>query len=144
MESLLVIGLALVVGLAVLFFFLGIGRVVSSRDQNTTAYELMEALSESEVGLQRAEAGLPDPKTWAGYWYGLALRAGSKFNNQSTPGLMVLGFIIASAGFGFLVFPGDLLGMFLLSPIGPVIVSVYFKSKIRARLALMDKQSTLR
>jgi Flp pilus assembly protein TadB len=140
MEQLLIVALALVVGLIVLFFFLGIGRVVSSRDKNETAYKLIEALSDSEIGLERKESGLPDLKTWTGYWHNLALKSGTPLTNNATPGKFALGILLAGAGFGTLVWPQDIFGGIIIAGAGLVFARLYFTSKIKARQILMDKQ----
>lgn len=141
-EQLLVFALAFFGGLVVLFFLLGVGRIVSRQDQNAAAHKLIEALSEAEVDLERNEAGLPDPKTWTGYWYSLAAQSGQiiSVTKTSSPGIMVLGFMLGALAFGVLVWPRDFLGGLALLVGVVFLIRAYYLTKIKARLVLMDKQ----
>lgn len=140
MEILLVLALALMCGLVVLFFFLGVGRIVTKRDRSEQFHSLIDSLTQSEVELERQDANLPDPKTWSGYWYGLVLKTGAKPDNANTPGIMVMGIALFAFVFGFIVWPGDILGG-LAFAIGSIfIVRAFYVTKVKARLILMDKQ----
>lgn len=140
MELIQAIALAVTCGLVILFFFLGVGRVVSKRDQAEQFHAMIDSITQSEIELDRQDANLPDPKTWSGYWYGLSLRAGSKLDNQSTPGILAMGLPLFAFGVGFLVFPGDVLGGLVGIFIALFGLRAFYKMKIKARLVLMEKQ----
>lgn len=140
MDLLLVLGLAVMCGLVILFFFLGVGRVITKRDQNEQFHSMIDSLSKSEIDLERNDAGLPDPKTWSGYWYNLAQGAGSKFDNPSTPGIMAMGLSLLGFGIGFLVWPRDILGGIIGIFVALFFIRVFYKHKSKARLALIDRQ----
>jgi tight adherence protein B len=140
MELILVLALAVVCGLVVLFFFLGLGRVVTKQDQNEQFHNLIKTLNESELALERQDANLPDPKTWTGYWNNLALKSGGKPNNVNTPGLFAVGLAFFAFLGGALVWPGDILGGLAFAVGGLVLLRAFYQSKIKARLVLMDKQ----
>jgi Flp pilus assembly protein TadB len=140
MNTLLVFGLAVACGLVVLFFFFGVARIASRRDENKQLIEIINGINTTEVGLQRSDAGLPDPKTWSGYWYDLANRSGTKFDNPSTPGIMAMGLPLFAFGVGFFVYPGDLFGGAIGAFLALFLMQTIFKGKIRGRLILMEKQ----
>jgi Flp pilus assembly protein TadB len=140
MELILGLALAVMCGLVILFFFLGVGRTVTKRDQSEQFHEMIDSITRSEIELDRQDANLPDPKTWSGYWYGLSLRAGSKFDNVATPGILAMGLPLFFFGVGFLVWPGGLIGGVLGAGVGLFGLNTFFKTKIKARIVLMEKQ----
>ncbi len=137
---LLVVGLAVTVGLTVLFLIFGITRIFSNKKDEEQFHNLINSLNQSELELERADANLPDPKTWTGYWANLTIKAGLKINNQTTPGLFVMGLAVFLGAAGWLVWPGDALGGIIGAFVALFISRMFLTSKIKARLLLMDKQ----
>lgn len=136
----LVLALSVLAGLVVLFFMLGLGRVLSKKDEDENFHSLINALNESEIALERSDANLPDKKTWTGYWADLALKSGAKPSNLNSPGLMALGVGFFVFMTGFFVWPGGALGGLAGAFAGIFALRTFYKAKINARLALMDKQ----
>lgn len=140
MNFLLIFTLAIMVGLVVLFFMLGLGKVLSKKDESENFHNLISALNESEIALDRQDANLPNRKTWTGYWADLAIKAGSKPNNMSTPGLMVVGVAFFAFLAGWFVWPRDVIGGLAFAAVAIFIIRTFYQTKIRARLTLMNKQ----
>jgi len=140
MNSLLVAALSVACGLVVLFFFLGVARVTSGRNKTEQFHNIIDSITRSEIELERSDANLPNVKTWSGYWYDLATRAGTKSDNPGTPGLFAIGLALVAFGVGFFVWPRDISGGIIFMPVVLFFLRTYFKAKIRARLVLMEKQ----
>ena len=140
MNTLLVFGLAVACGLVVLFFFFGVARIASGRNETQQFHEIIESITRSEIELERSDANLPDPKTWSGYWYDLANRSGTRFESPSTPGIMAMGLPLLAFGIGFFIYPGDILGGVAGAFVALFFLQAFFKAKIRTRLVLMEKQ----
>lgn len=137
---LLIIALAVTCALVVLFFILGIARVLVKQNRNEQLHDLIDDLTKSEIALDRKDNDLPDPKTWEGYWYYLTVEGGTKFESKSTPGLMAIGLALLLFGIGTFVWPGDLVGGFIGAPVGIFFLRAFFVNKKTKRLKLMDKQ----
>lgn len=137
---LLVIALAITVGLTLFFLVLGVMRVVDTRKSEEQFHDLINTLNQSELELERADANLPNPKTWSGYWSNLTIKAGMKIPNPSTPGLFVAGLTVFLALAGWFVWPGDILGGLIGAGVALFAARAYLTARIKARLVLMDKQ----
>jgi len=140
MTLLLVIAFSVMCGLLILFFCLGVGRVLTKRDQNEQFHNMIDSITRSEIALERQDANIPDPKTWYGYWYALTSRSGLGFTNTSTPGLLAIGLPMFFFGVGFLVWPGDIFGGIGGAALALLGLRGYFISKSKARLKAMEKQ----
>lgn len=136
----LVFILALMSGLVVLFFTLGVGKVLSKSDHNAAMHQLLAGLSESEIALKAADADLPDKNTWYGYWYALALKSGEVPQSTSTPGLLAAGFGLGAFVIGVFIWPQDIFGGIAMAPLAMFFLKMIFESKSRARLILIEKQ----
>lgn len=140
MDFLLIVSLALLVGLVVLFFMLGIGRISRGPDETENFHNLINALNESEIALERSDANLPNTKTWSGYWADLAMKAGEKPKSLTTPGLMVIGVAFFVFLIGWFVWPADIFGGIGLAVGSIAVVRIYYVYRINRRLATMTKQ----
>lgn len=137
---LLVAATAITVGLVVFFLIIGVSKITDTRKSEEQFHNLISTLNQSELELERVDANLPDKKTWTGYWADLAIKSGMKLKSQSTPSLFVLGTAIFLAAAGWFVWPGGPLGGLIGAFVGLFSIHTWFKTKIRARLILMDKQ----
>lgn len=140
MSLLLVIAFSVMCGLLILFFCLGVGRVLTKRDQNEQFHTMIDSITKSEIALNREDANVPDPKTWSGYWYSISSRSGIEWNNNQTPGILAMGLPLFFFGVGFLVWPGDIIGGLGGAAIALLGLRGYFISKSKGRLKAMDKQ----
>lgn len=137
---LLIIALAVSCGLVVMFFVLGIARVMARKNRQEELYHFIDSITQSEIALERVDAGVPNPNTWEGYWYKLSVGAGTNFDSKSTPGILALGIAFILFGAGFFIWPGDLLGGLILAPVGVFFLRAFFNNRRNARLKRMDKQ----
>lgn len=137
---LLTIGLSITCALVVLFFVLGIARVLVKQNRNEQLHDLIDNLTKSEIALERKDNDLPEPNTWEGYWYYLAIAGGTKFDSKSTPGLLAIGIALFLFGVGTFVWPGDLIGGIIGAPVGIFFLRAFFVNKKNKRLKQMDKQ----
>lgn len=137
---LLVIAVAVTIGLVVFFLIIGVSKITDTRKSEEQFHNLISTLNQSELELERVDANLPNPKTWSGYWADMALKSGMKLKSQATPGLFVLGTMVFLAVAGIFVWPGGPLGGIIGAFVGIFAIHTWFRTKIRARLILMDKQ----
>jgi len=136
----LALTVAVVIGLAIFFFFLGLGNVASKTKDEEKFKEMVEAITRSEIAIDRVESNMPDPKTWSGYWYKLAISAGYAPENTSGPGYLAMALPIVTFAFGFLVVPRDALGGLAFAIASIVILRLFFRIAANRRIAALDKQ----
>lgn len=140
LTPLLVFGISLLAGLVVLFTIFGIMRVLTPRNTEKDFEDMIASITESELELDRADANLPDEKTWSGYWYGLSQKAGVDFESPATPGLLAMGLPLVFFLAGFFIFPRDFVGGAGAALIAGFSLRAWFLMKARARLHLMERQ----
>lgn len=140
LTPLLSFGLALSAGLVVMFSIFGIMRVFDRSSNDKDFEDMIASITESELALDRADANLPDEKTWSGYWYSLSQQAGTKFESPATPGILAMGAPLVLAMVGFFVWPGDIFGAFGGAAIALISIRAWFLTKARTRLLLMERQ----
>lgn len=136
----LVVMLALFSGLIVLFFTLGVGKILSRVDRNADTFNMLHGLSESEIAIKANDAHLPDKKSWTGYWYYDAVRAGYSPENPASPSYVALGLAFIAFALGTFVWPQDVLGGLIFAFGGPILLKFIFNSKAKARTLLIEKQ----
>jgi Flp pilus assembly protein TadB len=135
------ITISLVFALAILFFFYGLNRINGSKTrQNEQMEQMIQAITSSEIEIEREASGLLDKKTWSGYWYTLALAAGYRNENKQNPGLFAIGLPFVSFFVGYLVWPRDLLGGLIFAAASLVIARIVLRTLASRRIAAMDKQ----
>ncbi len=154
-DLVIVVALALLTGLTVFFFVLGVARVLSPQNSREALNSLIDQLKESEIALDRKDSNLPAPNTWSGLWYKMAAEGGQQIKNPSQPGLLAMGFALIGFGIGFFIWPGNLIGGIsnggpnyiamagggiLISAVGPVILWMMYTFQRNARLKAIDKQ----
>lgn len=127
-------------GLIVLFFMLGVGKILSRSDHNADTFNLLQGLSDSEIAIKAADAHLPEKKSFTGYWYYAAVKAGYEPENPAIPSYVALASALITFALGAFVWPQDVLGGVLFSAGGPILLSFVFKSKAKARTLLIEKQ----
>lgn len=136
----LVIAISLVTGLGISFFFLGLGRIADKTQEEEKFRQMIDAITQSEIQIEREDSNTPDPKTWAGYWYKLAVSAGYAPVNTSAPsyiaiGLPVIGFLV-----GWLVIPQDIVVGILLAGALMFLVRFVLKFQGERRITALNKQ----
>lgn len=140
LTPLLTFALAITVGLVVMFSIFGVLRAFDRSDDEKDFEDLIASITESELALDRADANLPDEKTWSGYWYNLSQQAGTKFDSPATPGLFALGAPLILGLAGFFIWPGGIIGGVAGAVLAVVSIRAWFLTKARARLTLMERQ----
>jgi Flp pilus assembly protein TadB len=140
MTIVLTIAFAVMCGLLILFFSLGIGKVFAKKDTDEQFHTMIESITKSEIELERQDANIPDPKTWSGYWYALSARSGTEFTKPTTPGTLAMGSALFLGLAGFLVYPGDLLGGVAGVAAALIGLRFYFVAASNKRLRSMEKQ----
>jgi Flp pilus assembly protein TadB len=134
----LTIAIAVVIGLAILFFFLGLSRVANKTQQDEKFSQMIEAITRSEIEIERMEADMP--KGWVGYWYRLALDAGYKPENKSGPSYIALIAPIVLFAIGFLVWPRDVIAGIAFAAAALVALRLIFRTMATRRIRTLDKQ----
>lgn len=137
----LTITISVIFALAILFFFFGLNRINGSKTRSDEQFEQMiQAITSSEINIEREDSGMPDKKTWSGYWYTLALAAGYKNDNQNGPGLFGIGILVVAFAFGWAVWPRDVLAGLGFAVGGIIIYRQALRAVANRRIAAMDKQ----
>lgn len=119
-----------------------------SRSRSSEKFdEALEIIQSSEIteldGDREEDVVLSGGWSWNKWWYQAAIRAGRTPSDSSSPGRFALGGTIVGALFGFLVFPGGLIGL-LIAPIMVVAVGqAWLSYEASKRRAAMDAQMPL-
>jgi tight adherence protein B len=136
----LVLTITLLVALTVCFFILAISKFASKEEDTEKFHQMIDAITRSEIELERQESDLPPKNTWTGYWYSLALAAGFKPDNKAAPGYTAIIVPIVAFATGYLVWPGDLVGGIVGMGLTLLAIRGYLKFTAGRRLAILDKQ----
>ena len=140
LDMLLVVALALLSGLAVFALIIGLFTNNKKLLRERQMSELIESLTRSEIEADRIESGIPNPKTWSGYWYKMGIAAGI---DQPTPHRMgILAASLAAIAFflGTFAWPRDFIIGLVAAVIIIVIFQLYLSRAANKRLTEIDKQ----
>lgn len=109
LNAVLALAIALLAGIAVFAVVMGLfannKKLIHERQMN----ELIENLTKSEIESDRQESDLPNPKSWAGYWYRLGAAAGIEQVSTSRLGAMAAGIAAVTFFIGAFAWPRDVL-----------------------------------
>lgn len=124
----------------VLFLGLGIARI-GAKTKNDEDYDrFIEELTKAEVSTDTKKSGIPNPKTWTGFWYKLAVESGWQMATPETAGRLGLGVMLFSFLIGFFVWPQDFVAGLGFAAVGLVLYRMYLLAKITKRRKTMEKQ----
>lgn len=120
---------------------LAVNRASRNPVRRGTFDQALEVVMGSELDIDVALTRTENEKLgWFEYWARLVENSGRIVENRSTPGRVVIGAMVAAAGFGFLVFPGGIIGLV----VAPVVPWLVLRSLLTAekgkRSATMEKQ----
>ena len=140
--------------LVVLFLGMGLTRILGKSKSNEEFSKLLEEIKSSEVELEETN-NMPDPKSWTGYWYKLAIEGGylppvkiitDENGKQSTetvyssPSLRATGVGFFAFLIGTFVVPQSVIAGLGLAVGGMFLYRILLIIKANKRRKLMEKQ----
>lgn len=140
MLSALTVIAAILAASIVLFLGLGFARLGGKTRADEDYEKLISELTKSEVETESKKDGLPDPKSWTGFWYKYAVLAGWQPASIGTPSRAALGIVLFAFLIGWFVWPQDILAGIGFSIGGLVAFRIFLNSKASARRKLMEHQ----
>jgi tight adherence protein B len=140
-SNILVLGVALLIGVAAILLTLGVARVLK---QSTGDEEFADKLLE----LRKSEYSKDDNENekldrWSRYWYELTRKTGVIPDHPESPGRLVIVVSLIALGVGTLVWPGDILGGLAAAAIVIVGYKLYLGGEVNKRSKKMERQLPL-
>lgn len=129
-----VIALAVTLTLAVV-------RTLQAPAKRQTFNEGLAFIASSELDIDTAiNKTATEKQDWFQYWQSLVYRSGRFVSDPATPGRVAIGAAIFAMVFGFLVFPGGLLGGLAGPVVALGLLRAVLKSEAHKRVMAMEKQ----
>lgn len=103
--------------------------------------QALEYVMSSELDIDTALNKDEKPsRNWFEYWQVLVNRSGRVVEDPQAPGRVALGVTIFGIVFGFVVFPGGLLGMVVVPVVGLLVMRMVLGADARKRIVAMERQ----
>lgn len=126
-------------GVAVLLA-LGVMKSLQNPTKRANFDEALMYIQGSELEIDTAlNNNEKSRRSWFDYWSDASDKTGKIVRDRNTPGRVALGIAIFTGMFGFLVYPGGILGL-LLAPIGVLGYKTWLGGEARKRIVAMEKQ----
>jgi tight adherence protein B len=140
--------------LVVLFLGMGFTRIIGRSKSDEEFSKILEDITASEVEVEETE-DMPDPKSWTGYWYKLAIEGGyvppikiveddeGKTITKtiySPPSLRAAGVAFFAFLIGTFVVPQNVIAGLVLAVGGMFLYRIFLVIKANRRRKLMEKQ----
>lgn len=131
--------LAAILGGAVVFFLImWVSSFFKSRQDKKRKDEPDFLNMVSEIEEEKVKKIEINPKSWLGFWYYQAAKAGIRYDSVTTPRTIANAIVVLAGSVGGFVIPGNLLGAIAL-PVGGLLgYYFYYKSSSNKRIKLIE------
>lgn len=136
----LAIALSLTVGVAVFALILGFRLNSKKIVREQELDSLIDSIVQSEIELERKDAGAPKKNTWFGYWYSLGLGAGGDTENPTRLGYLAAGAALVAFAIGGFAWPRDVVAAIAFPIIALVVLNLFLRFSATKRMAKLDSQ----
>jgi len=140
MSLALTIIVSILAATVILFLGLGLARIGGRSKDEEEYSKLISELTQSEVEADNDKSGLPNVKTWTGYWFRLAQDSGWHQVSVGSASRLALGIILFAFLIGYFVWPQEILAGLGFAVAGLIIYRTFLIAKAKARKKLMEKQ----
>lgn len=120
---------------------LAVMRTLQAPAKRQAFEQALASVMSSELDIDTALNKDEEPsRNWFDYWRTLVARSGRVVTDPQAPGRVAMGVAVFGIVFGFLVFPGGILGMLAGPAVGLVALRIVLGSEARKRVMAMEKQ----
>lgn len=133
--SLLVLLAAILAASVVFFTVIGLGAYFK-KENNTEEPDFTQISSELEVE-EKKELEI-NPKSWTGFWYYKAEKAGIRYDSPATPSNIASAIVVIAGAIGGFVIPANIMGAIALPLGGLVLYYFYYASASNKRVKQIE------
>jgi Flp pilus assembly protein TadB len=120
---------------------LAVVRTLQAPAKRQSFDQALEYVMSSELDIDTAlNRDEKKSKNWFEYWEHLTNRSGRVVTDPQSPGRAAAGVAIFAIVFGFLVFPGGLMGALAAPAVGLLVMRMFLGGEARKRVIAMEKQ----